>query len=323
MTRAVPQVGPFELCDELASGGSAQVFRARYRVPPGGRRELWLPPDAPVVLKVLRSGSEVTRGAWEAFHTEAELLVMLDHPGLVRAITRGTTEGRVWIALEYVEGEDLRSLVHAFAAAGLRLKPELAVTLLSDVCAGLAAAHALVDACGMPLGLVHRDVSARNVLLDIEGQGRLLDFGSVLLPGRRVSAGPVEGTPGYLSPEQARGEELTQASDVYALGILLFELLTATRAYPLEAVSDATLLDTHGAGRRAPWPEDLALPAGLRAVVDDALALDPGARPKDAAALYHRLAPFRGPDAMARRALRLVAYDLVRTNAERPPPFFV
>lgn len=317
------RVGPFVLMDELASGGMARVFRARYRPREEDRQDLGLDYGSVAVLKVMRNMADLSPDLVDAFQREAELLVLLDHPGIVRAITRGVTAGRVWIALEYVEGEDLGTVYDAFVRADLRMKPEVALTLVTDLCEGLAAAHALVDPRGRALGLVHRDISPKNVLLDIHGNARLVDFGSAYMSAREPPGEGVVGSPGYMSPEQARGEPPTQASDVYSLGLILFELLTGSRAYPVESLPDSVILETHGEGRRASWPEDVDVPARVKLIVDQALQMEPALRPPDAGALFHLLAPLVKDPAKARRALSVVARDLVLSNAERPPPLYV
>lgn len=317
------RVGPFVLMDELGAGGMARVFRARYRPREDDRQDLGLEYGSVVVLKVMRSMADLSPERAEAFSREADLLVMLDHPGIVRAITRGVTAGRVWLALEYIEGEDLGTVFDAFVRAELRMKPDVALTLVTDLCEALAAAHALVDPRGRPLGLVHRDVSPKNVLLDIHGQARIIDFGTAYFSSREAPGEGVLGTPGYMSPEQARGEPPTQASDVYAIGLILFELLTGTRAFPVESLPDAAVLEAHAEGRRAAWPSDVELSSRLKLVVEQALHEDPAQRPPDAGALFHLLSPLVKDAGKARRALSVVARDLVTSNAERPPPLYV
>lgn len=318
-----PRVGPFVLMDELGSGDTARVFRARYRPRDDERQDLGLDYGAVVVLKVLRGNVELAPEQVEAFTREAELLVMMDHPGIVKAITRGINGGRVWMALEYVEGEDLRTVFDVFVREDLRMKPQVVLTLMADLCAALAAAHGLVDPRGQPLGLVHRDISPRNILLDIHGFPRVVDFGNALLSERETPSGALIGTPGYLAPEQARGEAVTPATDVYALGLIMFELLTSQRAYPVESLPDALVLQTHAQAARLHWPDHFEISSRIRAIVEQALHEDPLMRPPDASALYHLIAPMVRDLDSGRHALKVVARDLVASNAERPQPLFV
>ena len=316
------RVGPFLLIDELGSGTHARVFRARY-APETLDRSLGLVENDVVVLKVLRDAGLRDPKIVNVFTREAELLALVDHPSVVKAITRGVTAGRMWTALRYIEGETLATLHVAMLQDQLRCKPEVALGIIADLLAGLSAAQALVDPRGRPMGLVHRDVSPKNVMIDIEGTTKLIDFGTVLLSMKEEpSSSEIVGTPGYLAPEQARGEQLTQGVDVYAVGVLLFELRTGARAFPMDGSTDQAVLDAHAANRRAPWPRGVDIPREVRALVDKATAAEPEARYPDAPALYAAVQALL-PDAAATRALvKRIAIDLVRSNPDRPSPLY-
>jgi serine/threonine-protein kinase len=317
------RVGPFVLIDELGGGGTARMFRARYRPQPGDA-PLALEEDDVVVIKVLRDQAVREPKQVNAFTREAELLSMVDHPCVVRGLTRGVTAGRIWMATEYIEGEDLGTLFEAARVEQLRLRPDVALVVALDLLAGLAAAQAIVAPRGRPLGLIHRDLSPKNVLLDLKGQTRLVDFGAALLSVREEPAeGEIIGTPGYLAPEQARGEQLTQGVDVYAAGLLLFEMLTGAKAFSVENLPDARILSAHAANERAPWPTGLDLPLDVKQLVDQATGPTPEDRPADAAALYALVEGLLSDPDEARERLALVVRDLVVTNPERPPPLFV
>ncbi len=318
-----PRVGPFVLMDEIGSGETARVFRARYRPRDEDRQDIGLDYGTVVVLKVLRGNAELAPEKVEAFTREAELLVMMDHPGIVKALTRGINAGRVWMALEYVEGEDLRTVFDVFVREELRMKPQVVLALMADLCAALASAHGLVDPRGQPLGLVHRDISPNNILLDVSGFPRIVDFGNSLLSAREAPSGAIVGTPGYMAPEQARGDAVTPATDVYALGLIMFELLTSQRAYPVESLPDALVLQTHAQAARLSWPDHFEISSRIRAIVDQALHEDPEMRPPDASAFYHLIAPMVRDTDAGRHALKVVSRDLVQSNAERPQPLYV
>jgi len=320
--RSELRVGPFVLLDEVGSGAHARLFRARYR-PRVPEKTIKLEEDDVVVLKVLRDSAVRDPQLVDAFTREAELLVMIDHPSVVRGITRGVTSGRMWSAIEYVEGEDLSTLMGLARQEGLRLRPDVALALISDLLAGLAAAQALMNARGRTMGLIHRDVSPRNVMIDIRGQVKLIDFGTALLSLTEEPKPGVVGSPGYLSPEQARGDQLTQGVDVYAVGILAYELLTGRRCFAVENYTDKALLEAHAEARRAPWPRNVDVPQKVRQVIDHALGPTPEERPADAAAFFRELAPLVTDAEDGRRRLAAIAYDLVTTNPERPPPLFV
>jgi serine/threonine-protein kinase len=314
------RIGSFVVLDELkGAGGLARAFRARYRPQPGDP-PLALDAEDVVLVRVLRDAAVRDPTQVNAFTREAELLALIDHPCMVRGITRGVTSGRIWMATEYVEGEDLGTVLKVAAQEGLRLKPEIALVATLDLLAGLAAAQGLADARGRPMGLVHRGVSPGHVLVDLRGRSHLTDLGIALLSLKEEPTDELVGIPGYLSPEQARREPLTQGSDVYAVGVILFELLSGVRAFD-GAVDD--VIAAHADNRRAPWPDDVELPLDLKALVDQATADTPEERPADAAAMYALVEGLLDDPDDARARLALVVRDLVRTNPERVPPLFV
>jgi serine/threonine protein kinase len=133
----------------------------------------------------------------------------------------------------------------------------------------------------------------------------------------------IVGTPGYMAPEQARQEQLTQGVDVYAAGVLLFELLTGRRAFDVENQPDSGILSAHAENKRASWPADVDLPLDLKDLIDQATADLPEDRPADAAALYALVEGLLEDPDDARARLALVVRDLVLTNPERPVPLFL
>ena len=317
------RVGAFVLLDELVGGGTARSFRARYRPSPGDP-PLALEEEDLVVIKVLRDVAVRDPKQVNAFTREAELLSMVDHPCVVRGLTRGVTAGRIWMATEYVEGEDLAILLQTARVEQLRLRPEVALVIMLDLLAGLGAAQAIVDPRGRPLGLIHRDLSPKNVLIDLRGQTRLVDFGAALLSVREEPVeGEIIGTPGYLAPEQARGEQLTQGVDVYAAGLLLFEMFTGQRAFSVENLPDPRILAAHAGNERAAWPTGMDIPLDVKQLVDQATAGTPEERPADAAALSALVEGLLSDPDDARARLALVVRDLVLTNPDRPPPLLV
>ena len=219
--------------------------------------------DRLVALKRLADNLSRDEDLRRRFLREARLAARLNHPNVVRVFDVGVDDGLPFIAMEYVEGETLAELlarrgrVPAAEAAGLGVQ----------MCAGLAAVHGA--------GLVHRDVKPQNLLLGREGALKLGDFGIALgEEGTRLTlAGTVLGTVGYLAPEQARGEQVTAAADIYAVGAVLHELLTGR-------------LPARDAPLRLP-----GVPPELAAIVTDCLAERPADRPSSAAALARRLAP--------------------------------
>ena len=235
--------------------------------------------DRPVALKRLAENLARDDDLRRRFLREARLAARLSHPNVVRIFDVGEDGGRPFIAMEYVEGETLGELL---AKRG-RLPPAEVARLGVQVCAALAVAHAA--------GLVHRDVKPQNLILGRDGALRLGDFGiAVGHDGTQLTlAGTVLGTAGYLAPEQARGEQVTAAADIYAAGAVLYELLTGEPARSAASLADLGAEDGF-------HPPDLArrvptAPDELVAAVLACLSVRPEERPPSAAELARRLAP--------------------------------
>ena len=260
--------GRYELVRPLGHGAMATVDLAHAV-------EL----DRPVALKRLAENLARDEDLQRRFAREARLAARLAHPNVVRVFDVGEDDGRPFIAMEYVEGETLAE----FIARRRRLSPAEAATLGMQMCAGLAAAHAA--------GLIHRDVKPQNLLLGTDGVLKLGDFGIAAgQEGTRLTlAGTVLGTAGYLAPEQARGEQVTAAADIYAVGAVLYELLTGEPVRTGGSLAELAADDG--------WqPPDLAArvpdaPPELVVAVEACLSLRPVDRPPSAAALARLLAP--------------------------------
>ncbi len=255
--------------EALIASGKAQVYRVRHEAL-GTRR----------ALKVQQGLSEATAAACLE---EGRVQAQLDHPNLVGVVDVIDVGGAPGLVLEYVEGPTLRTLLQDAPPA-----PEDAVALFRQVLDGVAHAHRA--------GLVHRDLKPDNVVLDVSKSppvARVTDFG-VARAARGV--GGREGTLGYCAPEQLRGESPSPRADVFALGVLLWELVTGELPYP--QLDREQLLAAMTAGRRAALPEDL--PAGFAALLDLCLDPEPEARPEDARALLAALRP-AGPAALPPR----------------------
>ncbi len=232
--------GRYELDGIVGRGGMALVFLARDRET-----------DARVAVKLLADNLSADPHLRERFRREADLGKRLSHPNVVRVLASGETDGRAFMVLEYVDGGNL---AEELLRAG-PLPPERVAALGAQAAAGLAHAH--------ERGLVHRDVKPQNLLLAGDGTLKVSDFGVArAVDGTRLTEiGSVLGTAAYLAPEQARGEETTAATDVYALGVVLHELLTGS------------LPDSDPPALGLGVPDELA--GLLIACIQD----DPGARP--------------------------------------------
>jgi eukaryotic-like serine/threonine-protein kinase len=260
--------GRYELIRPLGHGAMATVDLAHDD-------EL----DRPVALKRLAENLARDEDLQRRFLREARLAARLAHPNVVRVFDVGEDDGRPFIAMEYVEGETLAELV----ARRAPLPAAEAARLGRQMCAGLAAAHAA--------GLVHRDVKPQNLLLRTDGVLKLGDFGIAAgHEGTRLTlAGTVLGTAGYLAPEQARGEQVTAAADIYAVGAVLYELLTGELSRTAGSLAELGSEDGFE-------PPDLAArvpdaPRELVVAVNACLSVRPEDRPPSAAALARQLAP--------------------------------
>ena len=228
--------------------------------------------DRRVALKRLAENLSRDEELRARFLREGRLAARLAHPNVVRIYDVGEDDERPFIAMEYVNGETLAELVGRRGPLPADEVAELGI----QICRALAAAHAA--------GLVHRDVKPQNLLLGANGVLKLGDFGIAFgLGGTRLTmAGTVLGTASYLAPEQARGEEVTAAADVYGVGAVLYELLTGRPPRTPASVADLT------ATTEIVAPDDA--PPALARIVMRCLAADPAARPVSAASLAHELA---------------------------------
>jgi serine/threonine-protein kinase len=221
-----------------------------------------------VVVKTLREELIGTPDLERMFLEEAKLQAQLSHRNLVQAHDVGMAEGRPWARLDWVDGVELASLP-------LPLTPSVSRFIGAELALGLHALHEAVDERGRPLGVVHRDVSAKNVLLSRNGEVKLADFGIARATQLReqTRGGVRKGTYAYMSPEQVSGRALTVASDQFSLATLLVELVTGRR--PFEA---ATPLETMDRIREANAPVLEGVEPTLTKVVLRALSKDPAAR---------------------------------------------
>ena len=204
--------GRYELEELVGTGGMSSVYRAHDRLL-----------DRKVALKVLHDQYTADADYVERFRHEARSVASLSHPNIVTVIDRGEHEGRQFIVFEYVEGENLKRLIERRGPAPVATALELAI----QIARGLSFAH--------QQGLVHRDVKPQNVLLNGDGQAKVTDFGiarSLDVQHGMTQTGTVLGTSDYIAPEQAQGQRVDEHTDIYSLGVVLYELLTNEVPYP-------------------------------------------------------------------------------------------
>ncbi|MEO8875223.1 MAG: serine/threonine-protein kinase [Polyangiaceae bacterium] len=214
------RLGPYELIQRLATGGMAEVYLAR-RAGPHGFQKL-------VALKRILPQLARDEDFVAMFVDEARVCARLSHPNIVQVFDFGEHDGELFMAMEYVDGTTGARLIRAAAAAGVEVPIEVSLHVTLSVLRGLEYAHAARDEKNVPLGLVHRDVSPGNLLIDRSGAVKLTDFGIARATEfeRRTDAGQLKGKLGYMSPEQVVGAELDARSDLFTLGIVFAEMLT-------------------------------------------------------------------------------------------------
>jgi len=228
--RATPTtIGRYELCFELASGGMASVYLARAEGSPGFEKL--------VALKRIHPHLASEKGYVEMFLDEARIASRITHPNVCTVFDFGEADGEYFIAMEYLVGEPL-SRVHrrVMANAAQRtstLLPARMARVIAQACEGLHAAHELKDADGESLSVVHRDVSAENLFVTYDGATQVVDFGIAHARQRihQTEAGQVKGTFPYMAPEQMTAAVVDRRVDVWALGAVLWELLTLRRLF--------------------------------------------------------------------------------------------
>jgi serine/threonine protein kinase len=264
------QHGRYKIIKRVADGGMAEIFLATQLGREGFAK--------PVILKRIHSTIYADPQFRNMFIDEAHISMSLSHSNIVQVLDLGVSAGRYFLVLELVDGWDLGRVLHRAATAGVRLPRELALHVTADVCRALAYAHAKADG-DTPLGIVHRDVSPHNILLSEQGEVKLTDFGIAKAMNKRehTGTGVVKGKVAFMSPEQAMGKAIDQRSDLFALGTVLYLLVTRVR--PFDGPSDLeTLLRVQKGDFRAPQEAAPDLPPEVAAVVARAMRKEPEER---------------------------------------------
>ncbi len=272
LDRARTQFGKYTLVERLGRGGMAEVWKARISGPGGFQRTL-------VIKRILPHLVEDDHFK-KMFVAEARLSARLNHANIVQVFELGDVGGELFLAMEYVRGQDLVNVVRAQLVRGAP-PPGLGAFVAREVCRALAYAHALTDDNGVPLRLIHRDVSPSNVMLSFDGAVKLLDFGIAKALAEanenRTVTGTLKGKFGYMSPEQVEGKDVDHRSDLFAVGVVLFETLTGKRLF--KGASDIqTIAMVRDAKVEPPSQYNPAVPPELDAVCLKALARHPDER---------------------------------------------
>jgi len=266
------QLGRYELVHRIDVGGMAEIFLAVEHGPMGFERL--------VVIKRALPHLAATPAFREMFLQEARFVARITHPNIVQIHELGESGGTAFIAMEHVLGATFRDLVRTAIHAQRPFPPGVCVALMAQACAGAHAAHELTDPQGKPLGLVHRDISPHNLMVTAGGHVKLLDFGiakATEVGAESTRAGAVKGKLHYMSPEQLLQRRLDRRSDVFALGIVAWELLTQRRLFKRQH-DLATMKAIIEGSPRDPRELRPELPAPMALVVVKALATAPDDR---------------------------------------------
>jgi TonB family protein len=274
--------GQYEILERIASGGMAELYRARRRGVEGFEKI--------VAIKKILPHLADNEGFITMFADEAKLAAQLNHPNIVHIYDLGKIEGGYFIAMEHVEGRDLRAILDSARDLSMPLPVPLAIYVASKVASALDYAHRRRDGEGRDLHIVHRDVSPQNILISYEGDIKLCDFGIAKAASKvsQTESGALKGKIQYMSPEQAWGNPIDRRSDLFSLGAVLYEMLTEQKLF--RGDTDLTVLEkVRAAATSPPSAVNSEVPKTLDAIVLRALAKEPDDRYANASDLLRDL----------------------------------
>lgn len=264
MRQPVP-FGKYLLLERISVGGMAEVFKARPLSGNGSTRLVAIKRILPAIAEDV--------DFIQMFVDEAKITGQLNHPNIAQLYELGRVDDAHFIAMEFVWGKDLLQVQNRFRRLKQSMKPAMAAFVARCICMGLDHAHRKTDASGSLLGIIHRDVSPQNILISYNGDVKVIDFGIAKAASRatKTQAGIIKGKFGYMSPEQVRGLPLDRRSDVFAIGTILYEMLTTERLFVGES-DFATLEKVRNVDVPPPSAVNPACPAALEAIILRALA---------------------------------------------------
>ena len=313
-------VGRFRLSARVAAGGMGEVWRGVETGAGGVER--------PAAIKRIAPELARHQDFVRTFVDEAKLSFQLCHENVVQVRDIGFDEGDCFIAMEWVEGADLATLLDRCKKIDQPLPLRFAILIAACAARGLDYAHRLRSPSGQPLALVHRDVSPTNLLLSVEGEVKVTDFGIARFRLRETISVPgmVKGKAAYMAPEQARGEEVDARADVFALGVVLYEMATGQNPFSGSEERDVDVLARLKRGAVRPPGELAQLPSGLEAIVLRAMAPERDQRyvscaalGEDLEALARREAWSLSASALALFVRSVIAEEAALADTERHP----
>jgi len=318
----VETFGRYQLVRRLAVGGMAELYLARQVGPEGFEKQL--------VVKRILPQLAGNQDFVAMFLDEARIAARLAHPNVVQVFDFGEAQGSPYLVMEYLQGEDLRKIWRQAQALRLPIPQALTCRIASEVCAGLDHAHKQTDPSGRPLGIIHRDVSPQNILVSYDGAVKLVDFGIAKAADTAVvtRSGVLKGKYAYMSPEQAAGRPLDHRTDVFALGVVVYELLTGARLFKRDS-DRATLAAVAACEVEPPSAREPRVPADLSALVMRALERDPTQRYQEARAFGEALEGWLHAHHLPAASTHLTAYlrhlfpeplAIAPTPTAPPPP---
>jgi serine/threonine protein kinase len=281
MSGAMPQqFGKYELIQRIGTGGMAEIFKAKV-TGEGGFEKL-------VAIKRILPHLSDNAEFLAMLMQEAKLAALLSHPNIVQIYDFGKEENTYYIAMEYLWGNDLRTILNRTKDRH-PLPLECALYIASRICAGLEYSHNLRDLQGNSLNIIHRDVNPQNIIVTNQGEVKIVDFGIAKIEemDSTTKVGTLKGKVAYMSPEQAAGQAIDKRSDIFSTGVILYEMITGEKAFP--GTSMAVLERVRKAEFKAPELMATNLPAEVYEILHKALAKKPDQRFQTCADMFRRL----------------------------------
>lgn len=269
--------GKYRLLEKIGAGGMAEIYKASVAGPDGFEKIL-------VVKKILPAYAQ-NQAFIRMLVAEAKVSSCLQHANIVQIFELGEIEGQYYIAMEYVNGADLLHILTECTKRGVKPETKLVLYIVSEICKGLAYAHDATDTNGRPLHIIHRDVSPSNILISRQGDVKIMDFGVARADLERASeerkrntqSGVLKGKLGYMSCEQVVGSEIDRRSDIFALGIMLFECLTLKRLF-LGKTDLETLINIRDVKIEGKLQKHAYIPKPIQQILRTSLAKNVGER---------------------------------------------